>query len=140
MCEHTLYQQSPREVQGGDFVPVSRIPREETQRRAAETAAGLQRNGTAPSYSRVGQQKCPSKAHCISAGRRCEERPRSSPLPLPPPPPLLYRECNPHWAVTLQSEGEKRRSSVGEEEEGHQGSMWQLLLWLLPLPRAARTE
>ena len=40
MHEHVLYQQSPREVQGGDFVPVPRIPREETQRRAAETAAG----------------------------------------------------------------------------------------------------
>lgn len=40
MHEHVFYQQSPREVQGGDFVPVPRIPREETQRRAAETAAG----------------------------------------------------------------------------------------------------
>ena len=119
MCEHALYQQSPREVQGGDFVPVSRIPREETQRRAAETAAGLQRNGTAPSYSGVGQQKRPSKAHRISAGRCCEERPPSSPLPLPPPPPLLHRECNPHWAVTLPSEGEKRKT--GREFSGGGG-------------------
>ena len=40
MREHVFYQQSPREVQGGDFVLVPRIPREETQRRAAEMAAG----------------------------------------------------------------------------------------------------
>lgn len=117
MHEHVFYQQSPREVQGGDFVPVPRIPREEIpEKEAAEMAAGS-RGVELPSPAVEWDEGCASARPRVVA----QAAKRTQVLP-----PLLSSSSSALSSLGCDSAGGDRNnrpegSQWGRGEEGLQG-------------------